>query len=227
MKKCLSKGKNTDETRCFPASCRLGPGEGNIDIMSSGSFDEKVQKPALLLHSCCGPCSTSVIESLTEGFTITVFYFNPCITEEDEYVRRRDEQKRFITLYNEKHPSQDPIRFMEGEYRPGTYEKLVCGLEDEAEGGRRCSLCFRQRLEKTAETAKMRGFDIFTTTLSASPHKNYDVISEIGREIALRYGLTFLDRNFRKKDGFKRSVEMAVEYDLYRQNYCGCRYSKR
>lgn len=199
----------------------------NASVISDEMMGDTVQKPALLLHSCCGPCSTSVIESLIDEFRITVFYYNPCITEEDEYLLRRREQKRFIELYNERHPEKDRIRLIEGKYQPGTFLELVKGLEDEPEGGSRCSVCFEQRLEKTAETARMNGFDLFTTTLTVSPYKDYTKISEIGKSVAMRYGLTFLDRDFKKKDGFRRSVEISKDYDLYRQNYCGCRFSKR
>ena len=202
------------------------PGEGK-DHMMTGSIGESEQKPALLLHSCCGPCSTAVIEQLAEEFEITVFFYNPCITEEAEYILRRDNQKKFLQAYNDEHPGKNRIRFLEGTYCPGAFLKMAEGLEEEPEGGRRCEGCFMQRLEKTAETAKMNGCDWFGTTLTVSPHKNYRKISEIGRDIALRYGLTFLDRDFKKKNGFQRSIELSKQYGLYRQNYCGCEYSKR
>jgi len=200
----------------------------SISVMDPSSIrgQEMVQKPALLLHSCCGPCSTSVIEQLSGEYAVTVFFYNPCITEEDEYVRRRSAQREFIEKYNEKHPSQDPVGFIEGRYQPISFLRLVEGYEDAPEGGERCGLCFRQRLEKTAETGRLHGFDYFTTTLTVSPHKNQRKISEIGREIGSRYGISFLDRDFKKKDGFKRSIELSKEYGLYRQNYCGCRFSK-
>lgn len=196
-------------------------------IQAAGSVTETEAKPALLLHSCCGPCSTAVIERLAGEFEITVFYYNPCITDEEEYILRRENQKKFISEYNEKMIGRSQIRFLEGPYQPGVYLKLVEGLEQEPEGGARCGKCFMQRLEKTAETAQMTGHEYFGTTLTVSPHKNYRRISEIGQEIALRYGLTFLDRDFKKKDGFKRSIELSREYGLYRQDYCGCEFSKR
>ena len=197
---------------------RFGAGSG---------IGETVQKPALLLHSCCGPCSTSVIETLAEEFAIPVFFYNPCITDEEEYIRRRQTQKQFLKAYNEGHPGKEPVRFLEGKYQPGAFLKLAEGLENEPEGGARCGVCFRQRLEKTAETAQMTGCDWFGTTLTVSPHKSYPRISEIGRQIALQYGLTFLDRDFMKKDGFKRSIELSKAYGLYRQDYCGCEFSRR
>lgn len=193
----------------------------------AGSFSEGEQRPSLLLHSCCGPCSTAVIERLADEFEITVFYYNPCITDEEEYVLRRDNQIKFLKAYNEERIGKPRIQFMEGPYNPGAYLRLTEGHASDPEGGERCSICFLQRLEKTAETAQMTGHDYFGTTLTVSPHKNYRKISEIGRNIALRYGLSFLDRDFKKKDGFKRSIELSRKYDLYRQDYCGCEYSKR
>ena len=189
--------------------------------------EELPARHALLLHSCCGPCSTAVIERLAEEFDITVFFYNPCITEEEEYLRRRENQKKFLDQFNARRLDRDPIRMMEGPYHPGIFLKQAEGMEQEPEGGARCSMCFTQRLEKTAETAQLNGFELFGTTLTVSPHKNYKRISEIGQQIALKYSLTFLDRDFKKKDGFKRSIELSRQYDLYRQNYCGCRFSKR
>lgn len=196
-------------------------------FIEGNSIGESEQKPGLLLHSCCGPCSTAVIERLAEEFEITVFFYNPCITDEEEYLLRRENQKKFLKAFNEKRIGRNRIRFLEGPYNPGAFLKLAEGLEEEPEGGRRCQRCFLQRLEKTAETAQMTGSDYFGTTLTVSPHKNYRKISEIGRDIALRYGLSFLDRDFKKKDGFKRSIELSKQYGLYRQDYCGCAFSKR
>lgn len=198
-----------------------------IKPLPAGSLTESLQRPALLLHSCCGPCSTAVIERLADEFEITVFYYNPCITDEEEYLLRRENQKKFLKEFNEERIEKNRIRFLEGAYHPGAFLKLVKGHEQDPEGGERCSLCFAQRLEKTAETAQMTGCDYFGTTLTVSPHKNYRRISEIGQSIALRYGLTFLDRDFKKKDGFKRSIELSRRYGLYRQDYCGCEFSKR
>lgn len=193
----------------------------------SGGFQERCEKPSLLLHSCCGPCSTAVVERLVDEFDVTIFFYNPCITDEDEYRRRKEAQLKFIEKFNEEMTGEARISFKEGEYRPTEFFKAVEGLEAEPEGGARCSVCFTQRLEKTAETAALCGYDYFGTTLTVSPHKNYKLISGIGRDIALRYGLSFLDRDFKKKDGFKRSIELSRKYELYRQNYCGCEYSKR
>lgn len=201
--------------------------ENENKFIEGNGFDETVRKPSLLLHSCCGPCSTAVVERLAAEFDITVFFYNPCITDEEEYRRRRDAQIRFIKEYNEENTGSIKIGLKEDDYRPGEFLKLTAGLEDEPEGGARCSVCFTQRIEKTAEIASLCGYDYFGTTLTVSPHKNYKVISQIGRQLALRYGLSFLDRDFKKKDGFRRSIELSKKYGLYRQNYCGCMYSKR
>ena len=182
--------------------------------------------PRLLLHSCCGPCSTSVIERLAPHYRITVFYFNPCITEEEEYIKRRENQKAFIKSFNET-SSLEPIGFLEGDYVPAEYFARVKGLEDAPEGGARCRVCFRQRLEETAKTAKDMKMDFFGTTLTVSPHKDYQVISEIGKELAELYEIEFLDMDFKKKAGFQRSIQLSKEYGLYRQDYCGCIFSKR
>ena len=192
----------------------------------------RIEKPSLMLHSCCGPCSTSVVESLIGEFNITIFFYNPCITDEVEYKKRKESQIKFIETYNNERldamnqTDRGVIHFLEGPYNPGSFFELCKGYEKEPEGGARCSICFRQRLEKTAEAAGMAGCDYFGTTLTVSPHKNYKLISEIGKEIALKYQLSFLDRDFKKHDGFKRSIEMSKQYGLYRQNYCGCEFSK-
>lgn len=184
-------------------------------------------KPKVLLHSCCGPCSTAVIERLFGEYNITVFYFNPCITENDEYEKRKREQIRFIDEFNDDMDEDQKVKYMEGSYRPDEYLNLVKGLESEPEGGARCTVCFRQRLEETARTAKEYEFDFFASTLTVSPHKNYALISEIGKECEKRYGVSFLDMDFKKKAGFQRSIQLSKEHHLYRQNYCGCKFSKR
>lgn len=199
----------------------------NSRMMPDNPLEKKVEKPGLLLHSCCGPCSTSVIERLAGEFNITLFFYNPCITDENEYKRRRDSQIKFIEKFNQERMDLADIRFMEGPYEPGEFFELTGGHEHDSEGGARCAICFRQRLEKTAQNAAIAGCDFFGTTLTVSPHKNYEIISGIGREIALKYNLSFLDRDFKKQDGFRRSIEMSKKYALYRQNYCGCEYSKR
>lgn len=199
----------------------------NPGIMPESLMEKKVEKAGLLLHSCCGPCSTGVIERLADEFIITLFFYNPCITNEEEYKRRRDSQVSFIEQFNRERMDLPNIRIMEGAYEPGEFLALAEGHEEDPEGGARCAMCFRQRLEKTAQNAAIAGCDYFGTTLTVSPHKSCDIISGIGRELALKYKLSFLDRDFKKQDGFRRSVELSKKYGLYRQNYCGCRFSKR
>ena len=187
-----------------------------------------VRSRKLLLHSCCGPCSTAVIERLLPVYDITVYYFNPCITSPQEYEKRKQTQIRFLQELNEKACGRGSrVDFVEGDYRPEDYLRLVRGLEGEPEGGARCTVCFRQRLAQTADYAAEHGFPQFTTTLSVSPHKNYPLIASIGREEAERTGVEFLDTDFKKKAGFQRSVQLSKEYGLYRQDFCGCEFSRR
>ena len=176
-------------------------------------------KPKLLLHSCCGPCSTVCIERLIESYDVTVFYYNPCIFPEEEYCKRLEEQKKFL--------ADKQIEIIDPLYDNNSYEELVKGFELEKEGGERCKICFRQRLEATATYAKDNGFDYFSTTLTVSPHKNTLIINEIGEKISNELDIKFLSANFKKQNGYLRSIELAKEYNLYRQNYCGCRYSIR
>ena len=197
------------------------------DYVINDCTETQTTKPELLLHSCCGPCSTSVIERLVDEFNVMVFFYNPCITDEEEYRRRREAQIQFIEQFNEENAGRCRIVFREGDYCPGAFFEATAGLGNEPEGGARCEVCFRQRLEKTAAAACISGADYFGTTLTVSPHKDYKLISEIGRELALKYGLSFLDRDFKKKDGFARSIQLSRKYSLYRQNYCGCKYSER
>lgn len=187
----------------------------------------KICRPSVLLHSCCGPCSTAVIERLLEDYDITVFFYNPNITEPEEYAIRLDAQKTVIDKFNGGGRFIiNKIGFFEGSYRPDKFIKDTEGLENEPEGGCRCDVCFTMRLEETAKEARCRGYDFFATTLTVSPHKNYALISRIGNEIAERYGIGFLDIDFKKKAGFQRSIELSKEFGLYRQNYCGCRFSR-
>jgi len=184
---------------------------------------EKKQVPKLLLHSCCAPCSSYVLEYLQEFFKITIYYYNPNIYPKEEFDKRVEEQKRLIkelSLKNE-------ISFICGSYDNDLYESAIRGLEEEKEGGSRCFLCYRLRLEDTAKLAKKLGFDYFTTTLSISPYKNSKVLNEIGEDLANRYDIKYLYADFKKKDGYKRSIELSKIYGLYRQDYCGCKYSKR
>ncbi|MDD7285709.1 MAG: epoxyqueuosine reductase QueH [Candidatus Fimisoma sp.] len=186
----------------------------------------KVSKNRLLLHSCCGPCSTACIERLLPDYNVTVFFYNPNITDREEYEKRKEAQLKFINLYNEKLSDKDKIQFIEGEYLPEEFYDVASEYASEPEGGVRCTECFKLRLERTAQAALRTGNTVFGTTLTVSPHKNYNLISAIGWELSVKYNLEFLDMDFKKKAGFQRSIQMSKEYGLYRQNYCGCEFSK-
>lgn len=182
-------------------------------------------RKTLLLHSCCAPCSSAVLEKLQEVFEITVFFYNPNISENGEYQKRIEEQKRLIESFNQKNPDF-PIKIVDGNYEPEEFYKIAAGLEKCPEGGERCFRCFALRLEKTAQLAKEENYDFFTTTLTISPLKNAAKLNEIGEEMAAKYETAFLPSDFKKKEGYKRSIELSKEYDLYRQNFCGCAFSK-
>lgn len=196
----------------------------------SKELDKKLEEisrsgmlPKLFLHSCCAPCSSYVIEYLSGYFDITVFYYNPNISESEEYKKRVREQQRFICEF----PSINRLDFIEGDYEPEVYFKAVKGMEKCREGGERCFECYRLRLEKTAAMAKkLGGYDYFTTTLTISPLKDSARLNEIGYALSLEYGVPYLLSDFKKKEGYKRSVQLSKEYNLYRQNYCGCIYSR-
>lgn len=185
-----------------------------------------LDNPRVLLHSCCGPCSTACIERIAPEYNISIYFYNPNITDREEYERRKENQIKFINEYNRNSNREYKIDFIEGDYDPWNFIKVSELFKDEPEGGKRCHLCFELRLARTAEYAAMHDFDTYGTTLTVSPHKNYNVISEIGKKFAGIYGVGFLDIDFKKKDGFKRSIELSKEYDLYRQDFCGCEYSR-
>ena len=195
------------------------------DICCLGMATKK-EKKRILLHSCCGPCSTACIERLLPDYKITVFFYNPNITEAEEYEKRKSAQIAFLTAYNEKLSEEDKVELIEGEYLPEDFFEVCSGYSNEPQGGLRCTECFKLRMDRTAQAALKTGNPIFGTTLTVSPHKNYALISAIGTELAKKYGLEFLDADFKKKAGFQRSIQMSKEYGLYRQNYCGCIYSK-
>lgn len=180
------------------------------------------RRPRLLLHSCCAPCSSYVLESLNQVFDITVFYYNPNIAPEEEFLRRAEEQRRLIADL----PHQGVMEMLQGEYDARTFYELAKGLEEVPEGGERCTRCFELRLGRTARAAKEGGFDYFTTTLSISPLKDAQRLNAIGGRLAGEWGVPYLFSDFKKKNGYKRSCELSAEYGLYRQDYCGCIYSK-
>lgn len=179
--------------------------------------------PSLLLHSCCAPCSSYTIEYLSKYFKITVLYYNPNISESAEYEKRKAEQIRLINSLETK----NKVRFMDCEYDCNAFFDIARGYETCREGGERCFRCYRLRLEKTAKLAKENGFDYFCTTLSISPLKNAQKINEIGYELEEKYGIAWLASDFKKREGYKRSIELSKQFNLYRQDYCGCIYSKR
>src|SRR5574344_77138 len=176
----------------------------------------------LLLHSCCAPCSSYVIEYLSNYFYITVLYYNPNIEPIEEYEKRKNEEIRFIKEFKAKYP----VTMMDIDYDNNSYHEFIKGLENEPEGGARCSKCFVLRLEKTAIKAKENNFDYFGTTLTVSPYKNSQILNNIGKSLEEKYNIKYLYSDFKKREGYKRSIELSKEYNLYRQHYCGCLYSK-
>ncbi len=182
--------------------------------------EQKGIKPKLLLHTCCAPCSSSVIERLGKNFNITVFYYNPNIEPKEEYEHRKEEQKRFLKEIN------IGIKFEDCDYDNEEFKNISKGLESLPEGGFRCHECYKLRLIKTAQKAIELNYDYFGTTLTVSPYKNSQVLNQIGKEIEEKYNIKYLFSDFKKKEGYKKSIELSKEYNLYRQNYCGCLYSK-
>lgn len=184
---------------------------------------EQNNVPKLLLHSCCAPCSSYVLEYLSNFFEITIIYYNPNISPFSEYQKRLAEQKRLIESINTKYP----VHLLECNYENEKFEMMAKGLENEPERGSRCTKCYRMRLEETVKIAKLYEFDYFGTTLSVSPYKNSDILNKIGQELSDIYNIPYLYSDFKKKNGYKRSIELSKIYNLYRQDYCGCKYSKR
>ena len=180
------------------------------------------ERPRLLLQSCCGPCSSYVLEALTPYFRVTVLYYNPNIQPRAEYDLRLENQRKIIAAL----PTPSAVDILECDYDGEKYDAAVKGLEAEPEGGARCTVCFRLRLEETAKRASELGYDWFCTTLTVSPHKDAERLNQIGRTLGERYGVAFLPSDFKKREGYKRSIQLSKEYDLYRQDYCGCLYSK-
>lgn len=190
----------------------------NYDELMQKEINSLDGKKTLLMHSCCGPCSTACIMRLKDYFAITIVYYNPNIEPKEEYLKRKEEQKKVLKKYN--------IKYLDVDYDNETFRKLTSKFSDVKEGGVRCSICFGIRLKKTALLAKNYQFDYFTTTLTVSPHKNSQIINKIGENIGNSIDIKFLYADFKKKEGYKRSIELAKEMNLYRQDYCGCLYSK-
>ena len=195
----------------------------NYQIMLDKVIEKLDYVPKLLLHACCAPCSSYVIEYLSEFFDITILFYNPNIDTIDEYNYRLSELKRFIKEFKTK----NPVKIVDLGYLKEEYEKIVPGLENEPERGLRCLKCYELRLDKSFSYAKENNFDYITTTLTLSPHKNSQVINEIGRKLEEKYQFPYLYSDFKKREGYKRSIVLSHEYNLYRQDYCGCRFSKR
>lgn len=179
--------------------------------------------PTLLLHSCCAPCSSYVLKFLSNYFKITLLYYNPNIFPPEEYSKRVAEQKRLIDEMD----FVNDVEFVEGRYVPDEFFEMAKGYEKEPEGGARCFLCYELRMREAAILAQKGGFDYFTTTLSISPLKNADKLNEIGEKLSKEYGVKHLPSDFKKKEGYKQSVELSKEYGLYRQDFCGCVYSRK
>lgn len=194
----------------------------NYDLEMENQIKNISIKKKLLLHACCAPCSTAVLERISEYFDITIFFYNPNITEKEEYEKRLNEIENFVKNINNKN-----IKVLRGKYNPKDFFDIAAGLENEKERGKRCYKCYELRLRETAKVAEELKFDFFTTTLSISPYKNSKWLNEIGERLNSEYTPTYLYADFKKKNGYKRSIELSQKYGLYRQDYCGCIYSKK
>lgn len=195
----------------------------NYQIVLENTLKNLKEKKTLLLHACCAPCSSYVIEYLSNYFDITILFYNPNINNDIEYNKRLQELERFVKEFK----TNNPVKVISLGYNHGEYLQTVLGLEEEKEGGSRCLKCYRLRIEKTFEYAKQYNFDYVTTTLTISPLKNSQVINKIGSELENIYHINYLYSDFKKKEGYKRSIVLSHEYNLYRQDYCGCEFSKR
>ena len=192
----------------------------NFELLMQEQLKNVEKGTPLLLHSCCAPCSSTCLERLKDYFKVTVLYYNPNIDEREEYEKRKAEQIRFLK-------ETDWADFLDCDYEGEAFEEMAKGLEEEPERGKRCYRCYELRLRKTAEVAKEKGYEYFATTLTLSPYKNAEWLNGIGETLGGRYALTYLYTDFKKKGGYYRSLELSKEYDLYRQDFCGCRFSKR
>ena len=195
----------------------------NYNLLMEEQIKNLKDGSTLLMHACCAPCSSACLERLGNYFDISILFYNPNITDIDEYNKRVEEIKKFINGFKTKYP----IKLIEGRYDPKEFFNISKGLENEPERGKRCYECYKLRLNETAKIAEEKGFDYFCTTLTLSPYKKADWLNEIGEELDKNYSSTYLYSDFKKKNGYKRSIELSLEYDLYRQDYCGCVYSLR
>ena len=194
----------------------------NYDNVFKNIINSLEDPKKVLLHSCCAPCSSQVLSRLSDYFNVTVLYYNPNIEPFNEYEKRKEEQKRFIKTFKGK----NKIDFLDCDYDNESFKNIAKGYEDAPEGGERCHRCYNLRMEKTCILAKEKGYDYFCTTLSVSPFKNSQVLNQIGHDLEQKYNVKYLYSDFKKEDGYKKSIEYSKKYNLYRQNYCGCNYSK-
>ena len=195
----------------------------NYDKLMEEQMNKIPQGTELLLHACCAPCSSAVLERIANHFRITIFYYNPNITDEEEYNKRIEEIKKLINIVKPKYE----IKLIEGNYEPEKFFEIAKDLENEPERGKRCYKCYNLRLTETAIIAEKLNIPFFATTLTLSPHKRVDWLNEIGEQLDNNYNTTYLYSDFKKKEGYKRSIILSKEYNLYRQDYCGCIYSKK
>ena len=195
----------------------------NYDLEMEKQIEQIPEGSKLLLHACCAPCSSAVLERIANHFKVTIFYYNPNITDEVEYKKRIEEVKKLISIINPKYE----VKLIEGNYEPEKFFTIAKDLENEPERGRRCYKCYNLRLEETAKIAEKLNIPYFCTTLTLSPHKRVDWLNEIGERLDKEYKPTYLYSDFKKKEGYKRSIILSKEYGLYRQDYCGCIYSKK
>lgn len=193
----------------------------NYDKEMEKILDSYKTKPKILLHSCCAPCSSTCIDRLSDKAKLDIMYYNPNIEPEEEYLKRKEEQKRLIKLLNK------DIKVLDCDYDNNKYHEVVKGYEKEPERGSRCYICYKQRMEYTAKIAKEKGYDMFATTLTVSPYKVTKWINEIGFDLEKEYNIKYLPTDFKKQNGYKKSIELSKKYNLYRQDYCGCIYSKK
>lgn len=199
----------------------------DYNIEMHQTMDELKNRPSLLLHACCAPCASAVLPILTKSFDVDVIFSNSNITDASEYEHRLSELKRLLNIYNQRRISPKPIGLIPARYSPSEFYDVATGLEAEREGGMRCNRCFRMRLEETCRVAKQKNYEYFCTTLTVSPHKNAVLINTIGEEVSDDGGVKYLASDFKKQDGYKKSIEICREYEIYRQSYCGCEFSEQ
>lgn len=219
---CIKKGSGD----ICGAECGESYGADNREGIFADNGNLRLRQKTLLLHSCCGPCSTSVVERLTRDYDITIFFYNPNITDEGEYRRRLEAQRSFIEIFNSSPTAPARVALVVGTYEPNVFIRACEGHEGDPEGGVRCEICFSLRLAKAAEHASLHGFDCFSTTLSVSPHKDHAAIARIGGRLGMQCGVEFIAEDFKKHNGYARSVELSKAYGLYRQSYCGCEFAR-